>query len=317
VVGLSALLAGLWLVPDTALKVLWSGVVPLLPALLLVSPALWRNVCPLATLDVVVTAPDGSSRLSPRQVQWGVGMGAVLLAVIVAARPPLFNHDGPALAGALATFAAVAVIRGRRYGKKAGFCNAICPLIPVERLYGQAPLIEIGNPHCPTCTLCAMRGCVDLSPAKVGAQLLGPSRRGAGWLLRPFGVFAAAFPGFVAGFFIGRGLLPLGQAAAAVGGAALSWLVAGALVLLGLGWRHLLRGSAALAAMAYYYFSATDLAAAWHWPAASVWLVRSAAFVLVVVWWIAAGRATRWSGGAWMDTAERRVPGPPVNPVGD
>ena len=37
---------------------------------------------------------------------------------------------------------------GRRGERKAGFCNALCPILPVERLYGQAPLVAAGNPRC-------------------------------------------------------------------------------------------------------------------------------------------------------------------------
>ena len=84
---------------------------------------------------------------------------------------------------------------------KAGFCNSICPVLPVERLYGQAPLATLSNPRCPDCTLCTPRGCIDLSPSKSVAQTFGPVRRSQAWLFTSFGVFAGSFPGFVLGYF--------------------------------------------------------------------------------------------------------------------
>ena len=48
-----ALLAGLMVAPDTATLLLWDGAIPLLPAVFLINPGLWRNVCPLATLNLL------------------------------------------------------------------------------------------------------------------------------------------------------------------------------------------------------------------------------------------------------------------------
>ncbi|HJS48097.1 MAG TPA: hypothetical protein VJ773_08955 [Gemmatimonadales bacterium] len=36
--------------PSLGLQLVWSAAVPVLPAVFLLGPALWRNVCPLATL---------------------------------------------------------------------------------------------------------------------------------------------------------------------------------------------------------------------------------------------------------------------------
>ena len=38
-----ALLAGLWLRPDASLRILWYAVIPVLPAVFLIHPGLWRN----------------------------------------------------------------------------------------------------------------------------------------------------------------------------------------------------------------------------------------------------------------------------------
>lgn len=39
--------------PEPALNLLWNVIIPLVPASLLISPMLWRNSCPLATLNHV------------------------------------------------------------------------------------------------------------------------------------------------------------------------------------------------------------------------------------------------------------------------
>ena len=50
---LAGLMVGLVARPEPTLHVLWSVVIPLLPASFLVSPALWRGICPLATLNTL------------------------------------------------------------------------------------------------------------------------------------------------------------------------------------------------------------------------------------------------------------------------
>ncbi len=47
------LISGLIWKPEPALNMLWNVVIPLVPASLLISPMLWRNSCPLATLNHV------------------------------------------------------------------------------------------------------------------------------------------------------------------------------------------------------------------------------------------------------------------------
>src|SRR5690606_14925626 len=48
--GLLGAVVALVAAPSLGLRVVWSAAVPVLPAVFLLAPALWRNVCPLATL---------------------------------------------------------------------------------------------------------------------------------------------------------------------------------------------------------------------------------------------------------------------------
>lgn len=287
--GLLALLVlGLVARPEPTLRLFWNVVIPLLPASLLVSPALWRGVCPLATLNTASNGLIGRRALTAKWVPLTGAVGVVLLALLVPARRFLFNTDGTALAILLLLVAVGAILLGALYEIKAGFCNSICPILPVERLYGQAPLASVSNPRCPDCTLCTARGCIDLSPSKSLAQTLGPARRSQAWLFSFFGVFAGSFPGFVLGYFTrqdvpfaaaGSVYLPVGLMAA--GSYVLTLLVAHAFRL---EFTVLLAVLGATAAGLYYWFAAPALASALGLGPLVEAGLRIAALALVAFW---------------------------------
>ena len=80
---------------------------------------------------------------------------------------------------------------------KSGWCSSICPLLPVQRLYGQTPYKLVANSHCTPCVGCT-KNCYDFNP-KVAflADLKDPDPYWSGYKK----LFAAAFPGLVVGFF--------------------------------------------------------------------------------------------------------------------
>lgn len=278
--------------PDSALLVLWNVLIPLVPASLLLSPLLWRNVCPLATFTTAANGAFGRRPLGNGESLAAGTLGMVLLGVLVPARRFLFNTDGVALAVTIGVIGLLALVLGAFYDLKAGFCNAICPVLPVERLYGQRPLLQVGNPRCRPCTLCTHAGCIDLSPTKSIAQTLGRGRRSVRWLGRPFGVFAAAFPGFIIGYFT----LQDGSLAAApavylhvglwsVG----SFLVVAALVLIGrLTAARAMPTLAALAVGLYYWFTPATAVPALGGGEVAVAGVRVLLLALVGAWWLRA-----------------------------
>ena len=286
-----AVIAGLFLSPDTTLLVLWSVIIPLVPASLLITPKAWRNVCPLATLNMLTA---GRINRRPQPIGFGSGantLGIVLLVALVPARHFIFNTNGPVLAVTVIAVALAALVLGALFDAKAGFCNAICPVLPVERLYGHSPLIEISNPRCTPCTACA-RACVDVSPRKNIAQMLGRSESDSRWLLTPFGVFAAAFPGFVVGYFtVADG--PLSTAGSVyinvlLWAAASYALIALVTALAQVRLATMLRVLAALAAGIYYWFAAPAIVTAVGGagaPSAATWALRVLALGLVIGWW--------------------------------
>lgn len=195
------LIGGLVAWPGQTLHLLWDIAIPVLPAVFVVNPLIWRNVCPLATLNSLVgvraAAPPPGIRVT-RQLWW---LGIALLGLMVPARRFLFNTNGPVLAGTIVAVAIIALVAGVFAARRAGFCNTLCPVLPVEKLYGQRPLINVGNARCSTCEGCTHVGCIELARLKVIPQTIGPTRRTTGWLRTPFGAFAAAFPGFIIGYF--------------------------------------------------------------------------------------------------------------------
>lgn len=291
-IGLTAvLLAGLWFRPDESLTVLWSVVIPLLPASFLITPALWRNLCPLATTNMALNRLARRPAIPRRLVPWAGATGVVLLALMVPARRFLFNGDALALGVTIALVVGMAVCLGAVYQAKAGFCNALCPVLPVERFYGQHPLVELGNPRCPVCTVCTS-GCIDIAPRKSIPSVLGRGRRSHGWLTSTFGIFAASFPGFVLGYFTvtDGSISTAGATYLHVGLAALgSYVLTAAVVTVGrIHAQVMMPILAALAASAYYWFASPPLAVALHLPPVVGLGIRIAALGLVVFWLVKA-----------------------------
>ena len=200
--GTAMTVFGLFAWPSTTEVVLWSIIIPLLPASFLISPSLWRAVCPLATLNMLGNGTFGSKRVSKKDLFKAEIIGIALLLILVPARRFVLNENGPVLAVLVAVIAVAALVLGFFYASKAGFCNTICPVLPVEKLYGQNPIMSVKNPRCIPCDACTLKGCYDLGPAKsVKFALRGNGDKNPTWKTTSFGLFAAGFPGFIIGYF--------------------------------------------------------------------------------------------------------------------
>lgn len=283
-----ALLGALLAWPKQSLHVLWDMVIPLLPATFLLNPLIWRNVCPLATLNAWTGKRIGQRAMRAGGLRGWWAVGLVLLAVLVPARRFLFNTNGAALAVVVTAVAILALTMGVIYPGRAGFCNAVCPVLSVEKLYGQAPLLSLGNARCAECTVCTPIGCIDLAFTKTVAQTVGPPRRQAGWVTTPFGAFAAAFPGFIVGYFTtANGAVS--SAGAVYGHIALAALLSYVIVA-GLAVPIRLPGRTAIAALGcfsialYYWYAAPSLGAAYGAPSIGPAVVRVLAFALLLLW---------------------------------
>jgi hypothetical protein len=159
-------------------------------------------------------------------------------------------------------------------------------VLPVERLYGQQPMLVVSNPRCDPCTLCVTRGCIDIAQAKSIPQTLGRSRQSHDWLQTHFGVFAAAFPGFVLGYNLTSDGTSAGLVYATVGLASLGSYVVGQLLVRGLklGWSAAMRVFGGAAFGLYYWFAAATVSNHLGFPDWAPTLIRLASALLLVLW---------------------------------
>ncbi len=180
------------------LKLFWNLWIPLAPALLLLVPGFWRNVCPLASASLLLRRLHLSLgiKMGRRGMVLLRTMGILALVVIVPLRHPLFDQDASLtlLLFAFLIFAALSL--GMVFEWKAGWCAGACPVHPVERLYGRRSLFRFENMQCDRC-----EGCVPRCPDSIPGDR--PFRgKDSGFFRVLDGVFFPGFfPGFVWGWF--------------------------------------------------------------------------------------------------------------------
>ena len=195
-----ALCVCLFIAPSGALFAFFKVVVPLLPILFFVAPGLWRNICPLAAANQAsrvlgfsraLTAPEWLRR-------YGAIVSVVLFFGITSARIAFFNANGAGLAVLLLLTIVNAFIAGATFKGKSGWCSSMCPLLPLQRVYGQTPFANVPNSHCQPCVGCT-KNCYDFRPSVAyQADMHDPDPE---WTA-PRKFFVAALPGYVLGFFL-------------------------------------------------------------------------------------------------------------------
>jgi nitrite reductase (NADH) large subunit len=285
--------------PAKGLELWWKLAIPLLPLLWLSAPGLWRNLCPLAASNQTprllrftrgLTIPDWYREYAPV-----VGMVAFIL--LVASREPLLNSSGVATAVLIGASLLGAFTGGLVFKGKSGWCSSICPLLPVQRIYGQTPFATIPNSHCQPCVGCT-KNCYDFNPRVAYlADLYEDDRHYTGY--RKF--FVGCFPGLIYCYFT----LPAHISAAAdygrfavfIGVSAGSFFLAETLLKVTVNKITAVYGAVAISL--FYYYAAQVLSGTltgsqstdWFvwglrgvvWALAAVWLVRTwrkeAAFV--------------------------------------
>ena len=195
-----AVAALLVLEPAIGLPLFWGLIIPALPLVFMFMPGLWRNLCPLATSNQTPRKHKFLRAATDRTLPPGIAypIGVLLLIAGVVGRRLLFNVSGIATAALIVGAMVAAFAGGLLFKGKSGWCSSICPLLPVQRLYGQTPFVKIANTQCEPCVGCA-KNCYDFNP---GAAYLAdqyddnPAYRN----LRRF--FAAVFPGLVLGYYL-------------------------------------------------------------------------------------------------------------------
>lgn len=193
----------LFFYPDTGLFILWKIAVPLLPLVFVVVPGLWRNSCPLAFINQIPRIFGFTKGLNTPAifVKYGYMIAFSILFILVTSRKIIFNSSGEATAILILIIVVLTFIGGLFIKGKGGFCSSICPVLPVERIYGQSPFIVLPNMHCRPCVGCTVY-CYDYNPSAAYLADQYYENKFHSFLRK---LFASFFPGYVLSYFIVAG----------------------------------------------------------------------------------------------------------------
>jgi len=248
-----------------------------------------------------------------------------MLFVLVPARHLGLDDTGITSASLLFFVGVCALASGFLADGKSGWCSGLCPVHPVEQLYGSRPAITLRNAHCTECVRC-VAPCPDSTAAMDPVK--GRSTRSG----RLAGLFlVGGFPGFVLGWYEAPATGQLTSAGHTLNVLGWTWglmaVSAAAFFLvrasLGAGaFPALIRLFAATAVSLYYWYklpallglsgSGTVLADLGRvLPGESVWVVRSIT-TGIFFWWLVPTRALR-APAPWLHRPPfAPLPGPVV-----
>jgi len=186
--------------PETGLVVFWQLLIPLLPLSFAVVPGFWRNICPMATLNQLPRT-FGISREKTLSQNWrniALYLSVIAFFTFILLRHPLLNHSGSYLGAILGGALLLALLGGLVFKGRSGWCGTFCPLAPLQKAYGHAPVLLIRNGYCETCVGC-QKNCYDFNPRAAFFSDLDDSE--PDWSeQRKF--FIAFLPGLIVAFFV-------------------------------------------------------------------------------------------------------------------
>lgn len=186
------------LFPEIGIHAFWNILIPVAPALFVVAVGLWRNVCPLASTSLLSRHLGFAKNKELNTKQQGrlQLISVILLLLIVPLRHTIFDTNGPATALVIGILALIAIYVSFKYNWKSAWCSGLCPIHPVEKLYGRKSLFVLPNAHCKYCVKC-VNPCPDstssIHPLYKKKKTL--SRKITGTLM------IGGFPGFIWGWF--------------------------------------------------------------------------------------------------------------------
>ncbi len=199
--GITLALAALLIVrPEWGLKLFWGLAIPVVPALLVIAPGLWRQVCPMATMNQLPRlAGFGRAQDLPSALKTAAfGIAVALFLMAVGMRVPLLNHSGAIVGTGILALLVLAFAGGTVFKGRSGWCGTFCPLAPIQRAYGQAPLIVVKNGYCNPCVGC-QKSCYDFNPrAAVFSDVYDDDPRHAAQRR----LFMGLLPGLILAYFL-------------------------------------------------------------------------------------------------------------------
>jgi hypothetical protein len=107
----------------------------------------------------------------------------------------VLDTHGQTTGALLLAVALVAAGLGFAFEARSAWCSGLCPVYPVEMLYGTRPLVTVRNAHCRTCGAC-VAPCRDSTPGAIPQDAAG-SAFGRWSAL----VLVGGFPGFIIGWY--------------------------------------------------------------------------------------------------------------------
>ncbi len=183
--------------PTLGILLFWNILIPVAPALFVVATGLWRNVCPLGVTSLLPRHLEISKRKKLSTTQSGkLNLVAVAaLYIIVPLRHAVFNSNGMATGMLIILLALAGTVLGFFYEWKSAWCSGLCPVHPVEKLYGGNTITSLPNAHCTKCMNCVVP-CPDSTP-NIHPQASSKTiyHTLSGWLI------AGGLPGFIWGWF--------------------------------------------------------------------------------------------------------------------
>ncbi len=191
------IVAALLFWPEVGLTALWNVLVPVAPALLVFAPGLWRNVCPLGSTALWSRHMGLSARrkLSPTTQGWFALIGLTLLLTIVPLRHLVLDTSGPVTGLILIAVGLLSLAMGLAFEWKSGWCSGLCPVHPVEKLYGVRPAVSLRNAHCTEC-----QRCTAVCPDSTAGMNPRCAPRTKGHAITAT-VLVGGFPGYIWGWF--------------------------------------------------------------------------------------------------------------------
>jgi len=194
-IGIGLLLIMLFL-PPLGVTLFWNILIPVAPALLVIGTGIWRNICPLATTAII---PDRlgisqKKKITSAQQQTLQLLGVIGLLLIIPLRHVLFNINGQATALIIISLSLVAFSSGLIFESRSAWCSGLCPIHPVEKLYGSGVAFSLPNAQCNTCAKCSV-------PCPDSTKNLTPSALKSATSKLVENLLAGAFPGYIWGWF--------------------------------------------------------------------------------------------------------------------
>lgn len=267
VVVMLAVIWKVWMEPEVGFALFWKLLIPSLPLLFAVAPGIWRQICPMALLNQIPRT-FGFSRektLPVKAKNLAYFVSVLAFFFLVSLRHVYFNEDPLAWTALILGALSLAFLGGLFFKGRSGWCGTFCPLAPIQKAYGHAPVFTVKNGYCPSCVGC-QKNCYDFNPR---AAFLSDLNDQDLWYAGHKKFFVAGLPGFAIGFFTASDPSQTGLAAYFLHMA--GWIVTtlGIYMAIRIFFRvsdYLIAGIAALSALnIFYWFTAQGIVDTAFW----------------------------------------------------